>query len=144
MKTVRDILKKKGSDIYSISPQASVYEALQTMADKNIGAVLVMERGKLVGILSERDYARKVILKGKASKETLVSELMTRNVLYVSPDKNVEDCMFLMTTKNIRHLPVIEDGRLVGIISINDVVKIIISEQKFAIDALEKYMQSSL
>jgi len=144
MKTVRDILKKKGSDIFSISPQASVYEALQTMADKNIGAVLVMERGKLVGILSERDYARKVILKGKASKETLVSELMTKNVLYVSPDKNVEDCMFLMTTKNIRHLPVIEDDRLIGIISINDVVKIIISEQKFAIDALEKYMQSSL
>jgi CBS domain-containing protein len=144
MKTVRDILKKKGSDIYSISPQASVYEALQTMADKNIGAVLVIEKGKLVGILSERDYARKVILKGKASKETLVSELMTKNVLYVSPDKNVEDCMFLMTTKNIRHLPVIEDNRLVGIISINDVVKIIISEQKFAIDALEKYMQSSL
>ena len=144
MKTVRDILKKKGNDIFSISPQASVYEALQVMADKNIGAVLVMEHGKLVGILSERDYARKVILKGKASKETLVSDLMTRNVLYVSPDKNVEDCMFLMTTKNIRHLPVIEDDRLIGIISINDVVKIIISEQKFAIDALEKYMQSSL
>lgn len=144
MKTVRDILKKKGNDIYSISPQASVYEALQVMADKNIGAVLVIEKGKLVGILSERDYARKVILKGKASKETLVSDLMTRNVLYVSSDKNVEDCMFLMTTKNIRHLPVIEDDRLIGIISINDVVKIIISEQKFAIDALEKYMQSSL
>lgn len=144
MKTVRDILKKKGSDIFSISPQASVYEALQVMADKNIGAVLVIEKGKLVGILSERDYARKVVLKGKASKETLVSDLMTKNVLYVSPDKNIEDCMFLMTTKNIRHLPVIEDARLVGIISINDVVKIIISEQKFAIDALEKYMQSSL
>lgn len=144
MKTVRDILKKKGSDIFSISPQASVYEALQVMADKNIGAVLVIEKGKLVGILSERDYARKVILKGKASRETLVSDLMTKNVLYVSPDKNIEDCMFLMTTKNIRHLPVIEDARLVGIISINDVVKIIISEQKFAIDALEKYMQSSL
>ncbi len=144
MKTVRDILQKKGGDIFSISPQASVYEALQVMADKNIGAVLVIERGKLVGILSERDYARKVILKGKASKETLVSDLMTKNVLYVSPDKNVEDCMFLMTTKNIRHLPVIEDDRLIGIISINDVVKIIISDQKFAIDALEKYMQSSL
>jgi len=144
MKTVRDILQKKGGDIFSISPQASVYEALQVMADKNIGAVLVIERGKLVGILSERDYARKVILKGKASKETLVSDLMTKNVLYVSPDKNVEDCMFLMTTKNIRHLPVIDDGKLIGIISINDIVKIIISEQKFAIDMLEKYMQSSL
>lgn len=144
MKTVREILKKKGSDIYSISPQATVYEALQVMADKNIGAVLVIEKGKLVGILSERDYARKVILKGKASKETTVADLMTKNVLYVSPDKNVEDCMFLMTTKNIRHLPVIEDDRLIGIISINDVVKIIIAEQKFAIDTLEKYMQSSL
>lgn len=144
MKTVRDILKKKGSDAYSISPQATVYEALQVMADKNIGAVLVIEKGKLVGIFSERDYARKVILKGKASKETPVSELMTRNILYVSPDKNVEDCMFLMTTKHVRHLPVMEDDRLEGIISINDVVKIIISEQKFAIDALEKYMQSSL
>ena len=144
MKTVRDILNKKGSDAYSISPQATVYEALQLMADKNIGAVLVIDKGKLVGILSERDYARKVILKGKASKETPVSELMTKNILYVSPDKNVEDCMFLMTTKHVRHLPVIEDDRLVGIISINDVVKIIISEQKFAIDALEKYMQSSL
>lgn len=144
MKTVRDILKKKGSDAYSVSPQATVYEALQVMADKNIGAVLVIENGKLVGIFSERDYARKVILKGKASKETLVSDLMTRNILYVSPDKNVEDCMFLMTTKHVRHLPVMEDDRLEGIISINDVVKIIISEQKFAIDALEKYMQSSL
>lgn len=144
MKTVRDILKKKGSDAYSISPQATVYEALQVMADKNIGAVLVIENGKLVGIFSERDYARKVILKGKASKETLVSDLMTRNILYVSPDKNVEDCMFLMTTKHVRHLPVMEGDRLEGIISINDVVKIIISEQKFAIDTLEKYMQSSL
>lgn len=144
MKTVRDILKKKGGDAYSVSPQATVYEALQVMADKNIGAVLVIEKGKLVGIFSERDYARKVILKGKASKETSVSELMTKNVLYVSPDKNVEDCMFLMTTKHVRHLPVMEDDRLEGIISINDVVKIIISEQKFAIDALEKYMQSSL
>jgi CBS domain-containing protein len=144
MKTVRDILKKKGSDAYSVSPQATVYEALQVMADKNIGAVLVIEKGKLVGIFSERDYARKVILKGKASKETLVSDLMTRNILYVSPDKNVEDCMFLMTTKHVRHLPVMEDDRLLGIISINDVVKIIISEQKFAIDTLEKYMQSSL
>ncbi|MEW6714691.1 MAG: CBS domain-containing protein [Nitrospirota bacterium] len=144
MKTVRDILKKKGGDAYSVSPQATVYEALQVMADKNIGAVLVIEKGKLVGIFSERDYARKVILKGKASKETSVSELMTKNVLYVSPDKNVEDCMFLMTTKHVRHLPVMEDDRLEGIISINDVVKIIISEQKFAIDTLEKYMQSSL
>lgn len=144
MKTVRDILNKKGSDAYSISPQATVYEALQVMADKNIGAVLVIDKGKLVGIFSERDYARKVILKGKASKETLVSDLMTKNILYVSPDKNVEDCMFLMTTKHVRHLPVMEDDRLAGIISINDVVKIIISEQKFAIDTLEKYMQSSL
>jgi CBS domain-containing protein len=144
MKTVRDILNKKGSDAYSISPQATVYEALQVMADKNIGAVLVIDKGKLVGIFSERDYARKVILKGKASKETLVSDLMTKNILYVSPDKNVEDCMFLMTTKHVRHLPVMEDDRLEGIISINDVVKIIISEQKFAIDTLEKYMQSSL
>jgi len=144
MKTVRNILKKKGSDIFSISPQATVYEALQIMADKNIGAVLVIEKGKLAGILSERDYARKVILKGKASKETLVRDLMTTNVLYVDPDKNVEDCMFLMITKHIRHLPVMENEQLIGIISINDVVKTIISEQQFAIDTLEKYMQSSL
>ncbi len=144
MKTVKEMLQNKGSDIYSVSPDATVYDALQIMADRNIGAVLVMEGGKLLGILSERDYARKVILKGRSSKDTPVRDLMTKDVLYVSPDKNVEDCMFLMTNKHVRHLPVMENDKLVGIISINDVVKIIISEQRFAIETLEKYMHSSL
>ena len=144
MKTVKEILEKKGSDVFSISPDATVFEALKMMADKDVGALLVIEDGTLVGILSERDYARRIILLDKASKTTVVSELMTKNVLYVGPEMTVEDCMVIMASKNIRHLPVMEDDNLVGIISSTDVVRNIISEQKTTIEALERYINSSL
>ena len=140
MKTVRDILTTKGHQIWSISPHATVYEALEVMAAKDIGALLVVENGKLVGIFSERDYARKVILKGRASKETTVSELMTHTVFCVSPDNTLEDCMAIMTSRQIRHLPVLHSECLVGVITLGDVVKKIISEQQFTIDQLESYV----
>lgn len=144
MKTVKQILGRKGSDVWSISHRSTVYEALQLMADKNIGSVLVLEAdGSLVGIFTERDYARKVILKGKSSKETSVSELMSRDVLYVDPDKTVEDCMVIMTQKRIRHLPVIKNDRVHGIVSIGDVVNAIIAEQKSTIQELAKYITGS-
>lgn len=139
-KTVRQILQNKGHTVWSIAPDASVYEALQLMAEKNIGALVVLEAGELVGIFSERDYARKVILKGKSSKDTPVREIMTPKVIYVRPNHTIEDCMALMTDKHIRHLPVLDNGRLVGIISIGDVVKAIISEQEFIIEQLESYI----
>jgi CBS domain-containing protein len=141
MHTVRQVLQVKGRDIWSIAPQASVYEALEIMADKNVGALLVIDNGKVVGIFSERDYARKVILKGKSSKETSVDELMTREVFCVEPGDNMEYCMALMTAKRIRHLPVMENDQLIGIVSIGDVVKNLISEQEFTIGQLEKYIR---
>jgi len=144
MNTVSEILKAKGRNIWSISPHATVYEALQLLADKDVGALLVIEEGKLVGIFSERDYARKVILKGKSSKETSVEELMTKEVLYVSPTDTIENCMALMTAKRIRHLPVLENDRLVGIVTIGDVVNQIISEQQFTIQELEKYIHGGI
>lgn len=140
MKTVRDILREKGHDIWSVSADATVYEALQVMADKNIGAVLVLEEGKLVGILSERDYARKVILKGRSSLKTPVKEIMTERVFYVRPEQTVEECMALMTEKRIRHLPVLEDDRLIGVISIGDVVKAVVAEQQITIQQYENYI----
>lgn len=140
---VRNLLQSKKSEILSVSPDQSVYEALQLMAEKNIGAVLVTSNKKLVGILSERDYARKIILKGKTSKETKVEEIMTSQVLYVSTDKSVEDCMAIMSEKHIRHLPIIDNGELLGIISIGDVVKAIISEKEFAIKQLENYISGT-
>ena len=140
MLTVRDVLKGKSRDIWSIAPRASVYEALQFMAEKNIGALLVVENEKLVGIFSERDYARKVILKGKSSKETMVSELMTPQVLYVTPDKTLEECMALMTAKHIRHLPVIDGGNLLGLVTLGDVAGKIIAHQEFTIRELETFI----
>jgi len=140
MITVRELLKIKGEDIWSIPPQASIYEALQIMADKNVGALLVVEEARLVGIFSERDYARKVILKGKSSKETPVGELMTQQVFSIHPNNSLEDCLKLMTDKHIRHLPVLENDRLIGILTIGDVVKHIISEQKSTIQSLEDYI----
>jgi CBS domain-containing protein len=142
MKTVGELLKSKGREIWSISPLATVFQALELMAEKDVGALLVVQNDKLVGIFSERDYARKVILKGKASKDTTVSELMTQTVFYVSPENTFEDCMALMTSKQIRHLPVLDNGRLVGIVTLGDVVKRIISEQEFKIHELEKYVVS--
>ena len=118
---VKKLLDKKGHDVYTISPDATVYDALQLMAEKEIGALVVLEDGKMVGILSERDYARKIILKGKSSKETSVREIMTAKVIHTSPDKKVGKCLSLMTKHHFRHLPVLEKERLVGILSIEDV-----------------------
>jgi CBS domain-containing protein len=140
MINVRDILQEKGREIWKVSPQTSVFDALKLMADRNIGALLVLEGEKLAGIFSERDYARKVILKGKASKETAVAEIMTAVVVTVRLSQNVEECMELMTANRIRHLPVIEGDELAGVISIGDVVKAIISDREFTIKQLENYI----
>ena len=140
MITVRQLLKNKPADLWSVSPEASVYEALELMAEKDIGAVLVLEGGELAGIFTERDYARNVILKGRLSKTTSVAELMTDVVCYVRPEQTIEDCMALMTDKRVRHLPVLEGERLVAIVSIGDVVKKTISEQEFTIQQLENYI----
>ncbi len=138
--TVRQVLQGKGSVIWSIGPEATVFEALILMAEKDIGAVVVTDGDKLVGILSERDYARRVILKGRSSKETKVSELMTPEVFYVRPDQTIEECMALMTNKHIRHLPVLENDKLVGMITIGDVVKAVIADQEVMIQSLENYI----
>jgi len=142
MTRVRDILAVKGRDVWSIAPNASVYDAMKLMADKGIGALLVMEGAKLVGIISERDYARKVILQGRSSRTTSVQEIMTTRVAYAEPEQNIEECMALMTEIRIRHLPVIEAGEVRGVISIGDLVKSIIAEQKFIIEQLERYISS--
>jgi len=130
------------SDVYSVGPRETVYDALRLMADRNIGAVLVRSDEQIDGIFSERDYARKVILLGKSSRETLVSEIMTTRVVSVEPAWTAEQCMALMTEKRIRHLPVMEDGRLIGIISIGDVVRAVVDEQQFTIDSLRRYITS--
>jgi CBS domain-containing protein len=138
--TVRQLINRKGNTIWSTRPDATVFEALELMAEKGIGSLLVFDGPQLVGIFSERDYARKVILKGKSSHSTAVSEIMTKNVIYVRPDQSMNDCMALMTDKRIRHLPVLEDDEVIGVISIGDVVKEIISEQEFVIGQLENYI----
>ena len=143
MDTVGQLLDAKGHEAWSVTPDATVYDALVLMAEKNCGALIVLEEGKLVGIFSERDYARKIILKGKASKDTVVSEIMSPQVVYVRPEHSIQECMALMTDKRIRHLPVLEDSKVVGVISIGDVVKVIISEQKFTIKQLEVYITGS-
>ncbi len=140
MKTVNDILNGKGRDVYSVSPDDSVFDSLKQMADKGVGALLVMDGDKLVGIVSERDYARKVILEGKSSKQAAVSEVMTRHVLCVNPDRTVEECMALMTDKRARHLPVLDHKQVVGVVSIGDLVKAMISEQQVLIDQLQHYI----
>ena len=140
MHTVRHLLQDKGNQVWSIAPQATVFEALELMAKKNVGALLVIENGNVVGMFTERDYARKVILQGRSSKTTSVGELMTADVLYVSPDDTTENCMAIMTDKHLRHLPVMENGQLAGIVSIGDVVKAIISDREFTIRELERYI----
>ena len=140
MSTVRDMLRSKGHDVWSIGCDVTVYDALKLMADRNVGAVLVMDGGRLMGILSERDYARKVILHGKTATDTAVGEIMTTKVVYVRPDQRTEECMALMTDKRVRHLPVMEEDRVIGVISIGDVVKAIISQQEFMIEQLEQYI----
>jgi CBS domain-containing protein len=140
MKTVGDILKAKGSAVFAAEPDATVYHALKVMAEKNIGALLVREGERVVGIFSERDYARQVVLKGKASKDTPIRDVMTSRVVFVRPEQNLEECMALMTDKHIRHLPVLDGASLAGIVSIGDVVKAVISEKEFLIAQLEHYI----
>jgi CBS domain-containing protein len=140
MKTVRQLLQGKSGALATVSPNATVREALELMAAREVGAVLVVQDGQLVGLMSERDYARKVILKGKASDDTSVSEIMTERVMYVEPDRTVPECLALMSDKRIRHLPVLDQGRLVGILSIGDLVKATIDEQEFIIRQLENYI----
>jgi CBS domain-containing protein len=140
MISVRHILESKGSQIWTISPDATVFDALKLMADRGIGALVVMGKDDIVGIISERDYARKVILQGKFSKDTLVREIMSTQIYGVSLDTTAEECMAIMTDKRFRHLPVCKEGKLVGVVSIGDIVKSIIAEQKIAIDHLENYI----
>lgn len=137
MSTVRHLLQLKGSMVWSISPSATVYEALRVMAAKDVGALIVMEGEKMVGIVSERDYARKVILQGKASKDTPVSDIMTNTVFTIHPDQTIEESMTLMTSRRIRHLPVVEDEKVIGMISIGDAVRDIIYRQRETIKGLE-------
>lgn len=137
---VSDILQKKGSYVFSVTSSSTVLEALKILSEKNIGALPVIDEGRLTGILSERDYARKIILKGKASHDTTVSEIMTENPITVSPDVKIETCMSIMSDKHIRHLPVVKDATVTGMISIGDVVTAIINSQKEMIDHLQSYI----
>ena len=140
MTKVKDILATKGNEVCSIDPDASVYDAMKRMAEKGIGALLVMEGTRVVGVISERDYARKVILEGRSSRTTQVREIMTSRLVYAEPEQNIEECMVVMTERRVRHLPVIDGGRLIGVISIGDLVKSIITEQRFIIEQLERYI----
>jgi CBS domain-containing protein len=139
--TVRRMLSSKG-DVYAVRPGDAIYDALQLMAERNIGAVLVLSDQKIEGIFSERDYARKVALLGKSSKETPVREIMTTDVICVDPGWTAEQCMALMTEKRVRHLPVVEDERVVGVVSIGDVVRAVVDEHQFTIQSLERYIMS--
>ena len=143
MKTVKELIDNKGKAIWSVTPDSTVFDALKLMADKKIGAVLVIKDSKVVGIMSERDYARKVVLQGKSSVQLTVSEIMSDKVMYVDILQNVEDCMALMINKRIRHLPVFEKNNLVGFVSIGDVVKAIIDEKEFFIDQLTNYIKDT-
>jgi CBS domain-containing protein len=138
--TISEILSHKGSTVWSISPDATVFEAIQMMADKNVGALLVTENDKLAGIISERDYTRKVVLKGKSSRTTAVREILSSNVTHVSPSSTVEECMRLMTDHHFRHLPVLDGDRIAGVVSIGDLVNWIISAQHTAISQLQTYI----
>src|SRR5678815_4875094 len=140
MTTVRDVLDRKGRQVYSVNPEDSVYRALEIMSDHRIGALMVVDSGKLVGVVSERDYARKIALKGKSSRDTNVGEIMTRNVYCIRPGARIEDCMALMTEKSVRHLPVMEEDGLDGVISIGDGVKATITHQEFIIEQLEHFI----
>lgn len=140
--TVKDLISKKGNQVYSVDPDQTVYEAIEKMAEKNVGALLVVKDQKLAGIISERDYRNKVILKGKTSKGTAVKEIMVDKVVFVKPMDTIRLCMQLMTDKKIRHLPVLDDEKILGVISIGDVVKSVIQDQKTEIDSLRNYISS--
>ena len=142
MNTVSQLLQGKGSNVWSVTPDSSVFEALKLMADKNVGALLVMNDGKLRGILSERDYARKVILLGKSSHELAVRDIMSDKVVCVGPQQTVDECMALMNSKRIRHLPVLANGQVIGVLSIGDLVKAVIASQQQTIQQLESYIHS--
>ena len=140
MTTIANLLKNKGHEVWSVAPTDLVFDAITSMAEKGVGALLVMDADKLVGIFSERDYARKIVLEGKSSRNTSVADIMTRDVIRASPDQSIEDCMSVMTENHIRHLPVAEDDQIIGVISIGDLVKVIIVEQKELIAQLERYI----
>jgi CBS domain-containing protein len=140
MGKVKDILESKKGNVFYVSPSTMVYSAVEVMSEKNIGGLLIVENEKLVGIFTERDYARKLILRGKSSKDTPVSEIMTKNPLTVSPENSIDDCMTLMTERRIRHLPVCENEKLIGMLSIGDLVRYIIEQQKGIIEDLEHYI----
>ena len=140
MASVKQVLQGKGHDVWSVGPEASVYEAIEMMADKEVGGLVVMEGDSLVGVFTERDYARKVALKGRTSRDTKIKEIMTSHVVYARPTQTVEECMALMTDKRIRHLPVMDGDELLGVISIGDLVKAIIEEQQHVIEQLEQYI----
>ncbi|MCZ6895737.1 MAG: CBS domain-containing protein [Gammaproteobacteria bacterium] len=143
MQTAKQLLEGKGRQVWSVHSDATVYDALQLMAQKEIGALVVIDDGKMVGLVSERDYARKVILQGRSSRDTAVAEIMSTKVLHITPEQTVNDCMALMTDKKIRHLPVLVNDQIIGILSIGDLVKAIIAEQEFVIDQLEHYISGS-
>jgi len=142
--TLSDILNEKGHEVWSVSADSSAYEALELMAEKDIGALVVIDQDKVIGMFSERDYARKVILMGKSSRETLVSEIMTKPVCYVLPWTSLSECMSLMTQRHVRHLPIMENDKLIGIVTIGDVVKAIISEQESVIHELQGFVDEAL
>ena len=141
MRNVRDILREKGTAVYSISPDDTVYDALKLMAEKNIGSLVVLDEGRIAGVISERDYARKIVLKNKFSRETKVKEIMTVEVATVTPATDLEQCMELITEKRMRHLPVVENDKVVGIISIGDIVKGVIDNKEYVIEQLESYIK---
>lgn len=140
MQTIKHLLAEKGKDVWSTDPDDSVFDAISRMAEKNVGALVVLANGELVGIISERDYTRKVILEGKASKDTRVRDIMSARVVCGNPEQTVEEGLALMTDKHVRHLPILDGTKLVGIVSIGDLVKIIIADQKFIIEQLEHYI----
>ena len=140
MKRIQTLLKKKGYDVWSIAPDASVYDAIHLMAEKAVGALIVMDGSKLVGVISERDYARKIILEGRSSENTKISEIMSSEVITTGPDNRIEECMAIMTERRIRHLPVLDGNEVLGVISLGDLVKYIIAEQQFVIEQMERYI----